>query len=115
MAQTAGGIPGLAIPPPTVVIFRDWYAIAANDMFPGRDYATIMAHFSDEPTLHDAADLHELATGFEANVGVFIGMFSDVQHEEGRSMCLHGLRKYSRQVLTAPPGTDKPSHSLKTW
>jgi hypothetical protein len=103
MAHTAGGIPGLAIPPPTVVTFRDWYAIAANDMFPGRDYAAIMAHFSDEPTLHDAAELHELATGFEANVGVYIGMFSDVQHEEGRSMCLHRLRKYARQVLKAPP------------
>jgi hypothetical protein len=53
-----------------------------------------MAHLSDDSTLHDAAELHELASGFESNVGVYIGMFSDVQYEEGRSMCLHGLRKY---------------------
>jgi hypothetical protein len=99
MAQTAGGIPGLAIPPPKVVTFRDWYAIASNDMFPGHDYTSIMAHFSDDPTLHDAAELHELASCFESNIGVYIGMFSDDQHEEGRSMCLHGLRKYARQVL----------------
>jgi hypothetical protein len=103
MAQTAVRIPGLAIPPPTVLTFRDWYTIAANNMFPSRDYAAIMAHFSDEPTLRDAAELHEIAMGFEANVGVYIGMFSGVQHEEGRSMCLHGLRKYSRQVLKASP------------
>jgi hypothetical protein len=103
MAQIAGGIPGLAIPPPKVTSFRDWYSIAMNDMFPGRDYASIMAQFSDEPTLHDAAELHELATGFEANVGVYIGFLADVQHEEGRTMCLHGLQKYSRQVLQTSP------------
>jgi hypothetical protein len=49
-------------------------------MFPGRDYTSIMAQFNDEPTLHDAAELHELETGFEANVGVYIGVFVDVQH-----------------------------------
>jgi hypothetical protein len=104
MAQTAGGIPGLAIPPPEVTSFRDWYAIASNNiMFPGRDYTSIMAQFNDEPTLHDAAELHELATGFEANIGVHIGVFADVQHEEGRTICLHGLRKYSRQVLQTSP------------
>jgi hypothetical protein len=103
MAQTTGGIPGLAIPPPKITSFRDWYAIATNGMFPGRDYTSIMAQFNDEPTLHDAAELHELATGFEANVGVYIGVFADVQHEEGHTMCLHGLRKYSRQVLQTSP------------
>jgi hypothetical protein len=72
-------------------------------MFPGRDYAPIMAQFSDEPILYDAAELQELATGFEANVGVYIGVVADVQHEEGRTMCLHGLRKYLRQVLQTSP------------
>jgi hypothetical protein len=103
MAQTAGGIPGLAIPPPKATSFCDWYSIATNDMFPGRDYASIMAHFSDEPTLHDAAEQHKLATGFEASVGVYIGVFYYVQHEEGHTMCLHGLQKYSRQVLQTSP------------
>jgi hypothetical protein len=103
MAQTTGGIPGLAIPPPKITSFRDWYAIAMNDMFPGRDYTSIMAQFNDEPTLNDAAELHELATGFETKVSVYIGLFADVQHEEGRTMCLHGLRKYSRQVLQTSP------------
>jgi hypothetical protein len=74
-----------------------------NDVFPGRDYKSIMAQFSDGPTLHGAADLHELATGFEANVGVYIGVFADVQHEECCTMCLHGLRKYSIKVLQNSP------------
>jgi hypothetical protein len=103
MAQIAGGIPGLAIPPPRATSFREWYSIATNDVFPGRNYTSIMAQFSDEPTLHGTVDLHELAMGFEANVGVYIGVLADVQHEGGRTMCLHGLRKYSRQVLQTSP------------
>jgi hypothetical protein len=103
MAQIAGGIPGLAIPPPRATSFREWYSIATNDVFPGRNYTSIMAQFSDEPTLHGTVDLHELAMGFEANVGVYIGVLTDVQHEGGRTMCLHGLRKYSRQVLQTSP------------
>jgi hypothetical protein len=103
MAHTAGGIPGMAIPPPKINNFQDWYAVAANDMFPGRDYTAIMSQFSDDPTVQDAGALFDLATGFEANVGVYIGVFTDPHHEEGRTMCLHGLRKCSRQVLQASP------------
>jgi hypothetical protein len=58
MAQTTSGIPGLAITPPPRSLRGDWYAITTNDVFPGRDYTSIMAQFNDEPTLHDAAELH---------------------------------------------------------
>jgi hypothetical protein len=89
--------PALAMPPPHIESFFDLYSKKSSDPF-DRDYHALMLEFAEFPNELSARDMFNMVKQNEGPVGAYIGLFTHPEHEAGRSMVVHGVKKYVRQL-----------------
>jgi hypothetical protein len=115
MAHTAGSIPGMAIPPPKINNFRDWNAVAANDMFPDRDYTAIMSQFSDDPTVQDTGH-YSTSPRASKPTSVFTSVFLRIRTTRRDALCAYtACVNIPGKCYKPPRGMDKSFPSFNMW
>jgi hypothetical protein len=87
----------LAMLPPRIESFFDLYSQRSSDPF-DRDYRALMLEFAEFPNELRARYMFNMVEKNEGPVGAYIGMFTHPGHEAGRSMVVHGVKKYVHQL-----------------
>jgi hypothetical protein len=95
--MSTSSAPALAMPPPRIESFFDLYSQRSSDPF-DRYYRTLMLEFAEFPNELSARDMFNMVKQNEGPVGAYIGLFTHPAHEAGRSMVVHGVKKYVRQL-----------------